>query len=207
MAELIDLSYEIYSGMPVYPGDLEVELENDKKVNEDGYANHNLKIGMHTGTHLDLPAHMLDDQRYISDIPLAYLNGRARLFNAVGEKIITVKDKYKSLIEKDDIIIINTGFAKKYGTNEYYTEHPVISDELAELFIKKEIKLLGFDLPSPDRSPYQIHQKLFKNNIFLLENLCNLDQLPELKYFKFFLFPLKIRAEAAPCRAAAEIRS
>jgi kynurenine formamidase len=207
VAELIDLSYEIYSGMPVYPGDLEVELENDKKVNEDGYANHNLKIGMHTGTHLDLPAHMLDDQRYISDIPLAYLNGRARLFNAVGEKIITVKDKYKSLIEKDDIIIINTGFAKKYGTNEYYTEHPVISDELAELFIKKEIKLLGFDLPSPDRSPYQIHQKLFKNNIFLLENLCNLDQLPELKYFKFFLFPLKIRAEAAPCRAAAEIRS
>lgn len=205
MAELIDLSYEIYSKMPVYPGDLEVELENDKKVNEDGYANHNLKIGMHTGTHLDLPAHMLDDQRYISDIPLAYLNGRARLFNAVGEKIITVKDKYKSLIEKDDIIIIYTGFAEKYGTNEYYTEHPVISDELAELFIKKEIKLLGFDLPSPDRSPYQIHQKLFQNNIFILENLCNLDQLPELKSFKFFLFPLKIRAEAAPCRAAAEI--
>ncbi|MGM0499498.1 MAG: cyclase family protein [Bacillota bacterium] len=205
MTELIDLSYEIYSKMPVYPGDLEVELENDKKVNEDGYANHNLKIGMHTGTHLDLPAHMLDDQRYISDIPLAYLNGRALLFNAVGEKIITVKDKYKSLIEKDDIIIIYTGFAEKYGTNEYYTEHPVISDELAELFIKKEIKLLGFDLPSPDRSPYQIHQKLFQNNIFILENLCNLDQLPELKSFKFFLFPLKIRAEAAPCRAAAEI--
>ncbi len=206
MTDLIDLSYEIYSGMPVYPGDREVELENDKKVNEDGYANHNLKIGMHTGTHLDLPAHMLDDQRYISEIPLTDLNGRALLFNAVGEKVITVKKEYKELIEKGDIIIISTGFAEKYGFQEYYTEHPVISDELAELFIKKEIKILGFDLPSPDRSPFQIHHKLFKNDIFILENLCNLDKLPELKSFKFFLFPLKIKAEAAPCRVAAELQ-
>ena len=205
MADLIDLSYEIYSGMTVYPGDLEVELENDKKLSQDGYANHNLKMGMHAGTHLDLPAHMLNDQRQISDIDLAYLNGRAKLLNAVGEKVITVKDKYKNLIEKDDIIIIYTGFAEKYGTKEYYTEHPVISEELADLLIKKEIKILGFDLPSPDRNPYQIHQKLFKNNIFILENLCNLDQLPEFKSFKFFLFPLKIRAEAAPCRVAAEV--
>ena len=205
MADLIDLSYEIYSGMPVYPGDLEVELENDKKLSQDGYANHNLKMGMHAGTHLDLPAHMLNDQRQISDIDLAYLNGRAKLLNAVGEKVITVKDKYKNLIEKDDIIIIYTGFAEKYGTKEYYTEHPVISEELAELLINKEIKILGFDLPSPDRSPFKIHQKLFNNNIFILENLCNLDQLPEFKSFKFFLFPLKVRAEAAPCRAAAEV--
>ncbi|CCU78588.1 Putative cyclase [Halanaerobium saccharolyticum subsp. saccharolyticum DSM 6643] len=205
MADLIDLSYEIYSKMPVYPGDLEVELENDKKLSRDAYANHNLKMGMHAGTHLDLPAHMLNDQRHISDIDLAYLNGRAKLLNAVGEKVITVKDKYKKLIEKDDIIIIYTGFATKYGTKEYYTEHPVISEELADLLIKKEIKILGFDLPSPDRNPYQIHQKLFRNNIFILENLCNLDQLPEFKSFKFFLFPLKVRAEAAPCRAAAEI--
>jgi len=205
VADLIDLSYEIYSKMPVYPGDLEVELENDKKLSRDGYANHNLKMGMHAGTHLDLPAHMLNDQRQISDIDLAYLNGRAKLLNAVGEKVITVKDKYKNLIEKDDIIIIYTGFAEKYGTKEYYTEHPVISEELADLLIKKEIKILGFDLPSPDRNPYQIHQKLFKNNIFILENLCNLDQLPEFKSFKFFLFPLKIRAEAAPCRVAAEV--
>jgi len=205
VADLIDLSYEIYSEMPVYPGDLEVELENDKKLSQDGYANHNLKMGMHAGTHLDLPAHMLNDQRQISDIDLTYLNGRAKLLNAVGEKVITVKDKYKNLIEKDDIIIIYTGFAEKYGTKEYYTEHPVISEELAELLINKEIKILGFDLPSPDRSPFKIHQKLFQNNIFILENLCNLDQLPEFKSFKFFLFPLKVRAEAAPCRAAAEV--
>lgn len=202
---LIDLSYEIYSGMPIYPGDIEVVLENDKKVKKDGYTNHNLKMGMHAGTHLDLPAHMLEDQGLISDVSLSYLSGRARLLNTVGEKVITVKDKYNDLIEKDDIIIIKTGFAAKYGKEEYYREHPVISKELAEFFINKEIKLLGFDMPSPDHSPFKIHHKLFDNDIFILENLCNLEKLPELEIFKLFIFPLKVRAEAAPCRVGAEI--
>jgi kynurenine formamidase len=203
--ELIDLSYEIHEGMPVYPGDIEVELENDKKVKEDGYANHNLKMGMHAGTHLDLPAHMIKDNRYISDISLNYLSGRARLLNAAGQKVITLKNEYQDLIKKDDMIIIKTSFAAKYGQEEYYREHPVISEELAEFFVKKEIKLLGFDMSSPDQSPFKIHYKLFENNIFILENLCNLDKLPELKAFKLFVFPLKVRAEAAPCRVAAEI--
>ncbi|WP_290767371.1 cyclase family protein [Halanaerobium sp.] len=202
---LIDLSYEIYSGMPVYPGDIEVELENDKKVKNDGYANHNLKMGMHAGTHLDLPSHMLEDQQRISDISLNYLSGQAKLFNAVGEKVITLKNESRELIEKDDMVIINTGFAAKYGKKEYYREHPVLSEELVEFFIQKEIKLLGFDMPSPDRSPFKIHHKLFNNNIFILENLCNLDKLSEVKTFKLIIFPLKVRAEAAPCRVAAEI--
>lgn len=202
---LIDLSYEIYSGMPVYPGDIEVELENDKKVKNDGYANHNLKMGMHAGTHLDLPSHMLKDQQIVSDISLNYLSGRAKLFTVVGEKVITLKNEFRELIEKDDMIIINTGFAAKYGRDEYYREHPVISEELAEFFIQKEIKLLGFDLPSPDRSPFKIHHKLFENNIFVLENLNNLNKLPLRKNFKLLIFPLKVRAEAAPCRVAAEI--
>lgn len=205
MQKLIDLSYEIYKGMPVYPGDIEVELENDKKLVEDGYRNHNLKIGMHTGTHLDLPAHMLEDVRNAADISLDTICGQAKLLYAAGQKIIKVKAEYKRIIQKDDLVIIYTGFAKEYGNHEYYNQHPVISEEMADFLIEKEIKLLGFDMPSPDRSPFKIHQKLFSNDIFILENLCNLEKLLGLESFKLLVFPLKIRAEAAPCRAAAEI--
>lgn len=205
MSELIDLSYEIYNGMPVYPGDLEVEIENDKKLVEDGYCNHNLKMGMHTGTHLDLPAHMLEDVRNAADISLNSLFGQAKMIFAAGQKIIKPEPEYQKLIEKNDIVIIYTGMDKEYGNQEYYKQHPVISEKMAELLINKEIKLLGFDMPSPDRSPFKIHQKLFENDIFILENLCNLEKLLGLESFKIFVFPLKVRAEAAPCRVAAEI--
>ena len=205
MAELIDLSYEIYEGMPVYPGDLEVELINDKKINRDGYCSHNLKMGMHTGTHLDLPAHMLEDVRNAADISLDSICGQAKMIYAAGQKIIKAKPEYRKLIAKNDIVLIYTGFEKEYGSREYYEEHPLISEELADLLISKEIKLLGFDMPSPDQKPFKIHQKLFENDIFILENLCNLEKMLGLKSFKLFVFPLKVRAEAAPCRVAAEV--
>ncbi|TDO71350.1 kynurenine formamidase [Halanaerobium saccharolyticum] len=205
MSELIDLSYEIYQGMPVYPGDREVELINDKKIARDGYCNHNLKMGMHTGTHLDLPAHMLEDVRNAADISLNSLSGQTKLIYAAGQKIIKLKPEYQKSIEKNDIVIIYTGFAEEYGNQKYYKQHPVISEELADLLIAKEIKLLGFDMPSPDHSPFKIHQKLFENDIFILENLCNLEKLLGIESFKLFVFPLKVRAEAAPCRVAAEI--
>ena len=205
MTKFIDLSYEIYNSMPVYPGDIEVELENDKKIVKDGYCNHNLSMGMHTGTHLDLPAHMLEDVRNVADISLEDLSGQAKIIYAAGQTEINLKSEYKDIIEKNDIILIYTGFEKEYGSEEYYKNHPVISEELADFLIEKEIKLLGFDMPSPDHSPFKIHDKLFANDIFILENLCNLEKLLGLSSFKLLVFPLKIRAEAAPVRVAAEI--
>jgi kynurenine formamidase len=205
VSEYIDLSYEIYNGMPVYPGDLKVELINDRKVNRDGYCNHNLKMGMHTGTHLDLPAHMLEDVRNAADITLEDICGRAKIIYAGEKKEIKVEPEHEKLIEKNDIVIIYTGMDKEYGNQEYYNQHPVISEAMADLLINMEVKLLGFDMPSPDYSPFKIHQKLFENDIFILENLCNLEKLLGLESFKLFVFPLKVRAEAAPCRVAAEI--
>jgi len=205
VSKFIDLSYEIYNGMPVYPGDLEIELTNDKIISRDGYCNHNLKMGMHAGTHLDLPAHMVEDIRNAADISLDSLCGQAKMIYANDKKIIKAEPEHQKLIEKNDIVIIYTGMAKEYGNKKYYNQHPVISEDLADLLIAKDVKLLGFDMPSPDRSPFKVHQKLFENDIFILENLCNLEKLLGLKSFKFLVFPLKVRAEAAPCRAAAEI--
>ncbi|MGM0548872.1 MAG: cyclase family protein [Bacillota bacterium] len=205
MKKLIDLSQTITNSMPVYPGDLEVELKETKNLTKDGYCSHSLKISMHTGTHLDLPAHMVADQKEIADIDLSLLSGKAKIFKTEAENIIGLKERYKSQIEKDDIVIFNTGFAQNYNKENYYQNYPVISEELADLLIAKEIKILGFDIPSPDYSPFKIHKKLFKNDIFILENLCNLDQLADYDAFRILIFPLKIKAEAALCRVAAEI--
>jgi len=203
MAELIDLSRKIYNGMPVYPGDIEVELENDKKLETDGYENHNLKMGMHTGTHLDLPGHMIKSEYTVSELTLESLSGQAKVIYAGNEEFIDYKEEYDSLVEEDDIVLFYTGFSKKYGSKEYYEHHPVLSEELANFLVKKKIKMLGLDMPSPDHFPYKVHKILFKNDIFILENMVNLDKLLGIDSFQVLVFPLKIKAEAAPVRAAA----
>ena len=106
-------------------------------------------------------------------------------------------------IKENDIVLLFTGWDNFYGKEEYYTEHPVVSRELAELLIKKKIKMLGMDMPSPDRDNYEIHNVLFENDIFLLENLTNLNKLLYNEEIQLFAQPLKVQSEASLVRAVA----
>ena len=113
------------------------------------------------------------------------------------------KSEIKKYIKENDIVLLFTGWDNFYGKEEYYTEHPVVSRELAELLIKKKIKMLGMDMPSPDRDNYEIHNVLFENDIFLLENLTNLNKLLYNEEIQLFAQPLKVQSEASLVRAVA----
>lgn len=203
--KLIDLSQIIDQNMPVYPGDISTKVEQDHNLTEDGYVNHNLTMGVHSGTHLDLPAHMLASKLTAADISLNQLSGRAVIINATEQKVISWQSQYDSLIRAGDRVLIYTGFDQKYGSNEYYQEHPALDLDLARHLADKKITLLGIDFPSPDYFPFPVHKQLFQTGIYILENLCNLDKLIQYSSFKLLVFPLKVTAEAAPCRVAAQL--
>ena len=158
---------------------------------------------MHAGTHIDAPLHMQENKSYISDYPIERFIGNVALLDVRGETIIDVKDEYYINIKENDIVLLFTGWDNFYGKEEYYTEHPVVSRELAELLIKKKIKMLGMDMPSPDRDNYEIHNVLFENDIFLLENLTNLNKLLYNEEIQLFAQPLKVQSEASLVRAVA----
>jgi len=65
-----------------------------------------------------------------------------------------------------------------------------------------KVKLVGVEGPSPDKEPYPIHKILLANDILKLENLCNLDKLPE--KFKVYAFPIKVKTDGIPVRVVAE---
>lgn len=199
----IDLSHEIKNEMPIYPGDIEVNLEQVNKYKEDGYNGYSLFTGMHAGTHIDAPKHILETDKYILDYPIEKFVGNAILLDVRGESIIEVKDEYYRIIKENDIVVLFTGHDEFYGKEEYYTKHPVVSNELAELLVKKKIKILGIDAPSPDMNPFDIHKKLLENNIFILENLTNLKSLLYNENIQIFAQPLKIQGEASLVRAIA----
>ena len=199
----IDLSHEIKNNMPVYPGDIDVNLTKEKDFNTDGYNMYSLYTEMHAGTHIDSPLHMKDNKKFISEYPIEKFIGNVALLDVRGEKIIELKDEYYKNIKENDIVILFTGWDNFYGKEEYYTKHPIVSMELAELLIKKKVKMVGMDMPSPDRNNYEIHNALFENDIFLLENLTNLNKLLYNEKIKLFAQPLKIESESSLVRAIA----
>lgn len=202
---LIDLSQNIELGMPVYPGDSSVVLEHTNKFSIDYYNNYRIYTGMHVGTHVDGPMHMTDTNQYINELDLSSFYGQGCIINSQNESIIKQKDEYLEIIKGKSIVLIHTGMDKFFGSENYYTKHPVLDISFCEMLVENNIKMVGFDMPSPDRSPFEVHKFLLSNNVLILENLTKLDKISAEDHFELMAFPLKIKADSSMVRAVVRI--
>jgi len=203
--KLVDLSHEITVNMPVYPGDPKTDLIQIKHLSADEYNNFRLDICLHSGTHIDSPMHLTDCRQYISEWPLEPFIAEGCVLDVRNQAVITMKAEYNALVKENSIVLLYTGFDAHYGTKEYYENSPCMDVEFCRFLIEKNVKMVGMDAPSPDRYPFEIHKMLLKNNIFIMENLTNLDQLLSVDRFEVIAFPLKIKADSSIARAVARI--
>ena len=198
----VELSWPVENNMPVYPGDTETRLVQEKWLKKDHYTAYVLHTGLHAGTHMDAPQHLLANGDDMTSISLDRFFVPGIVFDLRGQKDIRKCDiKGGSLCRK--AVLLYTGMDTLYGQDEYYSNHPVVSMELAKLFVQEKIALLGMDMPSPDVPPFPVHKLLLAAGIPIVENMRGLDKLHGA--FELACFPLNIRAEASPVRAAARL--
>ena len=80
--------------------------------------------------------------------------------------------------------------------------------EAANYLSNKKINAVAIDGPNIDSGinlDFSVHKILLKNNIIIIENLCNLNRINK-KIFKLIAIPLKLyRASGSPIRALAII--
>jgi len=201
----IDLSQPIQNGMPVYPGDSAVKLDQSKIYSIDYYNNHTITAGMHIGTHIDGRMHLLDVREYIGNMPPEHFCGKGGIIHAENESVIKMKESYLEIIRDKKVILFHTGMDKFYGSEKYYSEHPILDMTVCKALAESNVSLIGVDMPSPDRFPFEIHKFLLNHNIFIIENLTNLDKLSSAMEFEVFAFPLKIDADSSPLRVVARV--
>lgn len=202
---LIDISHVLNEDTPIYPGDYKTSLQKHKTIDEDYYCSYLLSTCLHTGTHIDIPMHLINDDRFIADYPLDCFAGKGVLLDVRGENPIRMKSCYKDMISDGCIVLLYTGFDMHYQEKEYFTDHPEVSKELADFLLLRKIKMLGIDMPSPDFPPFPVHKSLLSNDILILENLTCLHDLLHVESFEVMAFPLKISAEASFVRAICRV--
>lgn len=213
--KLVDLSHPLGTGMPVYPGDPEVEFAHALTIQSDGVAVERLDLGSHSGTHLDAPSHSIDGGRTVDEIPLELLWGPARVLRvgpgvlARAEIGVQSVDVPRSL---PGIVCISTGWDAHFGT-ALATQHPFLSRELVELLWERGARVLGVDTLSPDptsapdssESPSQgmpVHEFWLGNDGVIVENLTGLGLIPD--EIELSLLPLRLAAvDGSPIRAVA----
>lgn len=202
---LIDLSQMIEDDMPVFPGDIKTSLFQNKYLKINAHNNHRLEISMHSGTHVDGPMHLTESKEYICQMPLDSFMGPGYILDVRGQSVIQMQTEYETKIADNSIVLLYTGWDSAYGTKEYYEEHPVVDKNFCDMLLRKRVKLLGMDIPSPDRYPFEVHKTLLNNRILIAENLTNLGKLLGIKSFEVIAFPLKIRADSSMARVVARI--
>lgn len=179
--------------MPVYPGDPQVDLPPDSWW---------LGIPTHAGTHVDAPAHMLEGAPALDGLSPDVFTGPAAVLDvSESEKAIGPK-QLKDLPQGVDHILLRSGWDARWGSDEYFYEHPYLTPEGAKVLADSGLLGVGMDFPSPDpMSVTDAHRILFGAGMILVENLCNLSRLP-LTGFIFTCLPLNLEGrDGAPCRA------
>jgi kynurenine formamidase len=202
---LIDLSHPLGENTPLFPGDAPLSLTPCKTHEADGYNAFTLSTGLHAGTHLDAPLHLLPQGKGVEDYPLARFHGRGVLLDARGQAVVHMRADYEDLVRPGDAVLLYTGFDVWFMADpaRYFGAHPVIDEAFCDFLLRRGAGLLGLDTPSPDRAPFPLHRKLLAGEVFLLENLTNLGALAGGPPFEVLALPLRLKAEASLVRAVA----
>lgn len=206
---LRDLSHAIVDGMPVYPGDPSVHVGAALTVGHDGVDVAEVRMGSHTGTHLDAPSHTIPGGRTMAEIALAELYGEALVIRvdglADGETYDWARLERSGAIPAvvPPIVVIDTGWARWFD-DERRLRHPALAASAARELVARGMCVLAVDTLSPDPTggeEFPVHEEVLGRDRLIVENLCGLEGLPSRVTIGFF--PLKLGVDGAPVRAVA----
>ncbi len=231
MPQIIDLSQDIYEGMPVYKDLPQVKMSvHNTHEAWDGIKNpitetpavYKLELGEHTGTHVDAINHMAAEHvgKSIDTMPLSmfYAKGICLDFSHKDlqaliepEEIETVLEKEQLKIDKGSTVLFYTDHYRKHYASENWSKGPGLSVASAEYLAEKKIAAFGVETQSPGVpgvSNKKVHHICGDYGFTHYENLINLHLLIGKGEFQFIGLPLKIRGgTGSPVRAVAVFES
>ena len=198
----IDLSHVITDGMVTYPGLPAPQISDHltREAAEDIYGpGITFQIGMvhlctNTGTYLDVPFHRYADGHDLTGLALERVAAvPAVCLDRRGTRAI---DLTAGDVEglAGHAVLIHTGHAQQWGSDDYFTDHPYLTEASAELLRDANVACVGIDtlnIDSTEGGDRPVHSVLLRAEIPIVEHLTNLEALPA-SGFTFSAVPPKI---------------
>lgn len=187
-------------------------------------ATYRVEVSDHVGTHMDSLRHMRDDAPGPEGIPLDYCYGDGVVLDfrhkQPGDRISAdeVQAELARIgytLKPRDIVLIHTGAGAYQDEDRYLRDHPGMGADAVLWLLDQGIVMMGIDAITFDppvwamferREFWEAHQTMRTREWYHLENLTNLDQIPQPFGFTLSLFPVKwVNTTGAPVRAVAII--
>lgn len=197
-----DVTIPISEDLPVWPGDPRVDLERLRYAS-DGNVVHGMRmrLGNHTGTHVDAPRHMIEDGATLDQIPIERWMGPARVV-AVDAPQIGARELAGVDLDGVDKVLLKTRNAGKLHEPEFDVDFVGLEPDGARLLVERGVRLVGIDylgIEAYTRSDFATHHILLGADVLIIEGL-DLARVPPGDY-ELVCLPLLIdRSDGAPAR-------
>uniref|UniRef100_A0A2P2HZP9 Kynurenine formamidase-like n=2 Tax=Hirondellea gigas TaxID=1518452 RepID=A0A2P2HZP9_9CRUS len=212
-----------------------IEISKGYQPNGNWYEAYDVSFGEHISTHIDAPSHYHYAARTVDQIPVQDLVAPAVVIDIQAKAAsepnaaLSTDDLLEWMEEHGPIpdgavLFVRTGWGHRYHNKSLYfgtgTDDPTkfafpgISEGAAQLLTGyadvSGHRIVGVAIDTASLDPgnatnLKTHQELAKHNIYGIENVANLEQLP-VTGAEVTVLPLKIRGgSGAPCRVLARI--
>jgi kynurenine formamidase len=214
----VELSHDIRHGMTTYPGlpGPEISEHLTREASRARYAQdtefHIARISMvaNTGTYVDAPSHRYANGADLAGVPLGALADLDGL-------VVRVEDSRERAIDRNvflpyDVkgraVLVHTGWARHWGTEQYGREAPFLTRAAAEWLAEQGAALVGIDSVNIDDTgdaTRPAHTVLLAAGVPIVEHVRGLEQLPT-EGFRFHAAPPRVQGMGTfPVRAYAVV--
>ncbi|HEX8635242.1 MAG TPA: cyclase family protein [Pyrinomonadaceae bacterium] len=199
---------------PTYPGDPGIEITSWAAIARGDAANVTLlRLGAHTATHLDAPAHFIEHAPQVSALPLEVLMGEAR--------VVELADDVQAIDASHVAAHVPAGTTrvlfKTRNSNFWHDDGKTFREDFTHLapggaraLNERGVRLVGIDYLSVEKfksETFETHTTLLAAGVIVLEGLDLRGVAAGL--YELICLPLKIAAgsgDGAPARAVLRTR-
>ena len=208
MRRIIDVSLPIGPDLLTWPGDPAIEIAPRLQLSRGDPANvSELRIGTHTGTHVDPPVHFVEGAPGVDAVSLHTLAGPCVVADIRGIRGQLGPDELEALALPDETerLLLRSDNSEIWRSlpASFPDEYTCLSPEGATWIVGAGIRLVGVDFLSVEQqgSPgHPTHVELLANGVVIVEGL-NLGDVEPGEYMLAVL-PLKIvNGDGGPARA------
>lgn len=190
-----DITRPLRADMLIFPGD---PAFNRTVLSFGEVTVSELRMGSHTGTHMDAPRHMIAGGRTMESIPLENFLRPAHLVTVCKRGSVDPEDLDISGVKPGEALLLKAPMGLEEEAVPIY-----LSPETASLLVERGIPIVGIDSLSVEaigNESFPVHRTLLGAGVLILEGL-KLSDVPE-GFYHLIAMPLLVDGgDGAPVRA------
>lgn len=203
--KIIDISWPVSQTITEYKDRRTVSFAAVKTIEHDGARESVITMNVHTGTHVDAPAHFLLQGATIDATPLPSLVGQCVVLDCTDVKDMIMAEhleRYADVCGEGDIVLLKTKNSDEPVAGVFNKNFVFLAASGAQFLADLDVKAVGIDYLGIERgqADHATHEILLSRGMPIIEGL-RLAAVQAGRYHAC-IAPLLLQSlEAAPARA------